>query len=120
MKRIQALLLLIILLLAPFLKAPAYFFCSMRPGAPKAACCCPTPSGAPSSCCRVIPVPLGERVVTTAPPVVTAPDLVGLVALALPAHMPSMVPDRELRRTDHAPPWPPDRPLFLLHSSFLS
>ena len=126
MKRVQALLLLIILLLAPFLKVPTYFFCSMGSGAPKAACCCAPESGqfpAPTQaagCCRIIPMPLGERLAADGPPVVAAPELAGMLAPNLPPGFLPTILDREIRHWDHAPPHPPDPPLYLLNSSLLS
>lgn len=132
MKRVQALLLLIILLLAPFLKVPTYFFCSMGSGAPQAACCCApeavqfpadgqsSPPAQSAGCCRIIPMPLGERLAADGPLVLAVPELAGMLAPTLPPGFHPTVLDREIRHWDHAPPHPPDLPLYLLNSSLLS
>ena len=119
MKRIQALILLIILLVAPFLKAPAYFFCAMRSGKAQAACCCQSGPTEPNNCCKIVPLPLGDRLAGQSTQV-SAPDLAGLLVPTLAPMPPVPEPDRLFLQLWRDQPRSPDRPLFLLLSAFLS
>lgn len=119
MKRIQALLILLVLIAGPFLKAPVWHFCAMRPGVPQSACCCGQESPTGSGCCKLISVPSGEQLAGVAPGV-SAPDITGIIAPVRAVVSCGVVFDQRVERSDHAPPRTTNLPLFLLHSSFLS
>lgn len=119
MRRTQGILLLIILMLAPFMREPVWHFCAMRPGVPQASCCCGQESGGGSDCCRLIPVPAGEQL-SSAAPGISPPDFAGMMFPVLSTVGSGIGFEQSVERWDHAPPRTPNSPLFLLHSSFLS
>lgn len=107
--KLRGILLTIILVLAPFLRSPVFHACPMVPDATAAACCCGGEAGAPSDCCTVIPLPLGERM-TASPATLTLPEGASLLAWAAAPLGAHAGPDLTFRPTDPTrlrPPRPP-------------
>jgi hypothetical protein len=129
LRRVAVLVLVLVALAPSAVRASAWYRCA-HDGVVRAACCCPPRAkhhGADgpgtelraACCCTITQVAARESSVRSAPPITVElapmPALPVMIAIAAPREAPVQVATRELARAPRGPP----APLFVRHCALL-